>query len=152
MPYTSNNPDIEGGPKRNVVLLVYDKMTESVKAQILRDLLLLSGSFLVSYRDKQGLVDDSILNQIGVIKAEDTAPDDLIIVYKTGAKWPVYDKMITTVERDLCPNDNGQRLDDEPRIGYYLKPQGRNGANLTERYLNRAYPKGKGFVMPWLLN
>ena len=94
-------------PKRNVVLIVYDRMNDSVKAQIVRDFLILAGSFAVSFEDEQGLMDAGILDAIGVTKAIPKSPISLIIVYKVGSEWPEYDRTTTHVERDLSPMGTG---------------------------------------------
>lgn len=139
-------------PKRNVVALVYDRMTSAVKVQVVRDFLLLSGSFPVSYSDEVGLMDKKLMEELNVTEAVPGSPIDLYIVYKTEKAWLETPSGITRVERDLCPADGSQRISGEPGVGYFLKPQGRTGANMTLRYLSRSYPRGKGFVQPWLLN
>lgn len=153
MPFVS--PDVSPGtndPKRNVVAIVYARMTESVKAQVVRDFLLLSGEFAVSYSDKEGLMDKRLMDALNVTEAVPGSPIDLYIVYKVDDVWPTTPPDVVRVERDLCPDDASPKLSGESGVGYYIKPQGRTGANLTLRYLSRAYPRGRGFVQPWLLN
>ena len=139
-------------PKREVVCIVYETMNESVKVQVLRDFLRLSCEFAVSIADPKGLMDKALLDEIGITQALPGSPVALYVVYKTGEKWPQTPNEIPRVERDLCPPDGSPTLSGEPRVGYFLKPQGRSGANLTMRYLNRSYPRGRGFVQPWLQN
>lgn len=134
----------------NSVGIVYDKMNDNVEAQVTRDFLLLSGEFTdLAYFDPKGEVSAEIMYELGIPKTE--VPPILYVVYKTGDEWPSTDPSIQRVERDLKPEVNGPRLDTEPRIGYFIKPQGRSGANLTERYLNRSYPRGRGVVDPMML-
>jgi hypothetical protein len=148
-------PEVDPGtnePKREVVGIVYDRMTESVKAQVLRDFLRLTGEFQVSYSDQKGLMETSIFDILNVTKASEGSPIALFIVYKTGEEWPESPLEVPRIERDLCPPDGSPSLSGEPRVGYFIKPQGRTGANLTLRYLNRAYPRGRGLLQPWLQN
>lgn len=134
----------------NSVGIVYDKMNDNVEAQVTRDFLLLSGEFTgLAYFDPKGEVSAEIMYELGIPKTE--VPPILYVVYKTGDEWPSTDPSIQRVERDLKPEVNGPRLNPEPRIGYFLKPQGRSGANLTERYLNRSYPRGRGVIDPLML-
>lgn len=124
----------------NSVGIVYTEMNDSVKAQLVRDFLILSGEFTdIAYFDQSGSVDKSIMEELGIPKTN-TLPV-LYLVYKTGESWPYTDSSVPVVQRDLKPPNVGPNLDPEPRVGYYLKPQGRDGANLTERYLNRVYPR-----------
>lgn len=134
----------------NSVGIVYDEMTDSVEAQITRDFLLLSGEFSdLAYFDQKGEVSKEIMDQLGIPKTE--IPPILYVVYKTGDEWPSTDHTIERVERDLKPDVQGPKLYGDPKVGYFLKPQGRPGANLTERYMNRSYPRGKGVVNPLML-
>jgi hypothetical protein len=80
------------------------------------------------------------------------AKPELYLVYKTGAEYPKHPTDAPTVERDLKIHDDELRLDGEARIGYYLKPQGRDGPNRTEQYLTRQYPRGRGYIDPFLSN
>jgi len=130
-----------------VVGLIYDQMTDDVKAQIVRDLLILNGRWDVAARDVTGNFDMSVLAGIGVAVETEKLPE-LYVVYKTGKEWPKSPTGIPAVNRDMCPDTTTDTLDFNEKVGYYLKPQGRDGANLTEMYLNRAYPKGNGVVDP----
>lgn len=131
--------------------IVYDQMTTDVQAQIVRDFLILSCEFDdLGYLDPSGQVDTSIMEELGVPKG--VGIPELYIVYKTGKVWPTTDRSVERVERDLSPPNANITLSGEPRIGYYLKEQGRPGANLTERYLNRSHPQGRGFVSQWMLH
>jgi hypothetical protein len=134
----------------NCVGIVYDEMNQSVEAQVTRDFLLLSGEFSdLAYFDQKGEMSASLMEELGIPKTD--ALPNLYVVYKTGEKWPYTDPGITRVERDLKPEVKGPLLDCNPQVGYFLKPQGRSGANLTERYLNRSYPRGRGVVNPLML-
>lgn len=130
----------------NVVGFAFDEFTDDVQAQVVRDLLILLGDWDLSVSDPSCVLTDELLNQLGVTRSE--APATLMLVYKVGQKWPELNTSVPTVKRDLHPDYGGQGLDCNPHIGYYLKDQGRDGANRTEQYLNRAYPKGKGLVNP----
>jgi hypothetical protein len=48
------------------------------------------------------------------------------------------------VRRDLEIKVTEGNLDPNPKVGYYLREQGRDGASLTELYLNRTAPRGNG--------
>ena len=134
----------------NSVGIVYDQMNDNVEAQVTRDFLLLSGEFKdLAYFDQKGEVSTEIMYELGIPKTD--VPPILYVVYKTTDEWPQTDPSVQRVERDLKPEVNGPRLDADPRIGYFLKPQGRSGANLTERYLNRSYPRGRGVINPLML-
>lgn len=136
----------------NIVGILYDRMTDDVKAQITRDFLLLGCEFRdIAFLDKDGAMDSALMAELEIPRVTEGKPT-LYIVYKTGKEWPDSPSDVVRVERDLCPSDVANKLDPTPRVGYYLKPQGRTGANLTERYLNRSYPKGKGFVNQWMLH
>ncbi len=134
----------------NSVGIVYDQMNDSVKTQVVRDFLMLSAEFSdLAYNDAGGSMDKSYMEQLGIPATDD--PPVLYVVYKTEDAWPQTPGNVPRVERDLRPDDVGPRLDGSPSVGYYLKPQGRSGANLTERYLNRSAPRGKGVVNPLVL-
>ncbi len=126
--------------------LIYDQMNLDVQTQIVRDLLVLAGDFKFDVFDQQQQFDTNLLKQLELKSTE--IPPSLYIVYKTGETWPKSPAGITTVQRDMCPPQEKMSLDPNPKIGYYLNPQGRDGANLTERYLNRSYPRGNGVVNP----
>lgn len=134
----------------NSVGIVYDSMTPAVKTQVVRDFIMLASEFsdLACY-DVSGKMDTSYLDQLGVPLT--TVPPVLYVVYKTGDGWPETPPGVPRVERDLKPSTISQQLSGEPSVGYFLPPQGRNGPNLTERYLNRSAPKGKGVVNPLVL-
>ena len=129
--------------------LFYDCLDEQVIAQIVRDLLVMGGEWEVGV-DLRNLPDADqntlkpFLAELGI--APSFGKPELYLVYKTGDEYPQHPIDCPVVERDLNPTGSDLRLDTEARIGYYLKPQGRDGANLTERYLNRSYPKGRGYV------
>ena len=134
----------------NSVGIVYDKMTDAVKTQVVRDFLILSGEFSdLACCDTAGLMDTSYLEQLGVPMTDN--PPVVYIVYKTESAWPQTPPNVQRVERDLKLYDDSPKFSTSPSPGYYLKPQGRDGANLTERYLNRSYPKGRGVVNPLVL-
>ena len=134
--------------------IAYDQMNESVYAQIVRDFLCLASEFPgLKYSDPAGQMNKSIMEDLGIDNAGPNDVPTLNIVYKVGTEYPEYDERIRTVRRDLCPHDTAPSLtqNDDNKVGYYLKPQGRAGANLTERYLNRSYPKGRGVTNPLVL-
>lgn len=134
----------------NSVGIIYDQMTDSVKTQIVRDFLMLSGEFSdLAYHDPAGSLDKTYMDELGIPATDD--PPVLYVVYKTEDAWPKTPPNVPRVERDLKPANAGTSLSGEPAPGYYLKPQGRSGANLTERYLNRSAPRGKGVVNPLVL-
>ena len=138
----------------HTVKLFYDTLDSQVQAQIVRDLLVMAGEWEVGV-NMQDLPDADqnilapFLEELGVPKSFGQA--ELYMVYKTGEDWPQHPSDCPTVERDLAPQASEMTLSGEPHIGYFLKPQGRDGANLTERYLNRSYPKGRGYIDPILI-
>ena len=137
----------------NIVAVVKDEMNENVKTQIARDFIVLSCEFTdIAYLDKKALVDTSLMNELGVPAADLGAKPSMYIVYKSGDVWPEVPADVVKVERDLKPADVGTTLDPSVRVGYYLKEQGRTGPSMTERYLGRAYPRGRGFVDHLMLN
>lgn len=129
--------------------LVYDKMTDQVELQVLRDLMLLQGQWKIAVSDPQGLMDVAMLAELGIEKTDQ--PPELIINYKVGPDFKPAPSQIEEVRRDLCPPDNGPHLDPNEHQGYYLKPQGRDGTNLTELYLNRSHPRGNGVTDPFVV-
>ena len=133
-----------------VVTFACDDYTAGVQAQLTRDLLVLKGSWDISIWDPKNLVPDALLQQLDVERTG-SSQVDLCILYKTRDSWPQAPSKCTLVERDLCPADKGPRLDTDPQVGYFLRPQGKGMTNRTEYYLNRAYPKGKGIVNPMLM-
>lgn len=138
----------------NSIGVVYDKMTDAVELQILRDLFILQSAYSDLYvNDPAGKMDLQLLEQISIGPTQDQPV--LIIQYKDGPEWPDVDHWFpglatkaSIVQRDLAPEPNGPTLDGGPHVGYYLRPQGRNGANLTELYLNRSHPRGTGVTDP----
>ena len=130
----------------NCVGIVYDELNSTVEVQIVRDLLVLGGQWDIAVNDLGGKVDPKLFSEMGIPQV--TSPIELCIVYKFGKDWPEHPEGVETVERDLHVSDVEVGLDPEVKIGYYLKPQGRDGANLTERYLNRSYPRGRGIIDP----
>lgn len=129
--------------------IIYDEMTEDVKAQITRDLIILNAEWDFDLVDPAGKLDISILDMLG-LKTTVELPS-IYVVYKTGDEWPPSPLGVERVERDMCPSDGSPRLDPNAHVGYHLKPQGRDGASLTERYLHRSYPRGRGIVDPFVL-
>ena len=130
----------------NTVSLISDGLNEDLSAQVIRDLLILSGQWDLRVNADQSLVSDSTLDQLGLERTD--ADPTIQIVYKIGDAWPQSNLSCPRVKRDLKPAKSADALDTSPHVGYYLRPQGRDSANLTEMYLNRAYPKGKGVVNP----
>ena len=139
----------------HTVKLFYDVLDSQVQAQVVRDLLVMGGEWEVGVSmkdvpdaDKNTLM--PFLEELGI--AESFGNPELYLVYRTGAEWPPHPTDCPVVERDLAPGESDISLDGEARIGYFLKPQGRDGANLTERYLNRSYPRGKGYIPNGLID
>lgn len=132
----------------NVVGLYYEAYNPDVQIQVLRDLMALSSQFGpdFSVNDTKGLVPKEMLEDLQ-LKA-DNSPPDLAIRYKVGDSWPKVPTGIEVVDRNLTPDVNNIRLEQDAGDPNYLKPQGRDGANLTERYLSRSYPRGKGVSDP----
>jgi hypothetical protein len=135
----------------NIVGLYYETISSNVQAQILRDLLVLSaefdGDFVVN--DTQGMVPKELLEDLHL--STTSSPPSLAVRYKTGEEWPKVPMGIEVVDRDLQPKTAPANIDTSEHVGYYLKPQGRDGASLTERYLNRSYPRGRGIVDPFIV-
>jgi hypothetical protein len=130
-----------------LVGIYYTDYSSDLAAQITRDLLALSGEFKICVLDPGKKFDVSLLNNLGISLVE-TGEPDLAVAYKLKDTWPEVPQGVTVVERNLKPDEDKIGLSQENKIGYYVKKQGRDGPNLTERYLNRAYPKGRGFVDP----
>jgi len=133
----------------STVGLVYDKLTDDVLAQIVRDLLILQGGWDFDVNDVSKEISPGWIASLGL--GETLTSPDLYVVYKVGDTWPEVPNGSQCVKRDLKVTDAGIGLDPGPKVGYYLKPQGRTGSNLTERYLNRAYPKGRGVIDPLVM-
>lgn len=131
------------GKQPNVVTIISDvAVNRSMMAQLTRDLMVLNAEFGVAVHDPKMVVPDSLLSRLGIERTEDLPV--LQLVYKSGDEWPEYDLDKPAVQRDLKPDHVDMTIDGRGQVGYYLKPQGRDGPNRTELNLNRAYPKGAG--------
>ena len=131
----------------NCVGIQYDKMTGDVEVQVLRDLMILQGTFGdIWVNDPAGEMDTEMLKRIEVSVTPD--PPVILINYKVGPDFLHVDPNMEVVERDLSPPNGAPKLDGDERVGYYLKPQGRDCTNFTELYLNRAHPRGNGVTDP----
>jgi hypothetical protein len=135
-------PDPKPKNGRYTVGLVYEDFNSQVELQILRDLWVLQQKWDLAVRDYGGRVSSELLRLSNLETTEDEA--GLNLVYKTGEEWPYADPDVQQVRRDLEVKEADIGLDPNPKIGYYLRPQGRDGANLTELYLNRTAPRGNG--------
>lgn len=127
------------------VAVVYDKMTSQIELQILRDLMALSEKWPVMLHDEKDQMSPEMLNLANIDVSSD--PPMLVIVYKDGDEWPDIPEpyaVLPVIKRDLKPEELRTALDPNPKAGYYLREQGRDGANLTEMYLNRQHPRGNG--------
>jgi len=144
------DPDVKTvlPPRSNIVGLYYEAYNPDVQIQILRDLIALSAEFGpdFSVNDRGGMVPKEMLEDLHL--RTDNSPPDLAIRYKVGDTWPKVPTGIEIVDRNLTPDVSRIVLEQDAGDPNYLKPQGREGANLTERYLNRTYPRGKGIVDP----
>ena len=130
----------------NVVSLIYDVLNSQVQGQIVRDLLALkSYDPFVNTKDIELY---GLLDALGIAKTDQ--PPSLKIIYRV-TNWPAPMPTGTLVKRDLKPSPLETKIDPNPQIGYYLTEQGRSGANLTERYLNKNAPRGRGIVDPMIL-
>lgn len=127
----------------NVVkILTTDTDDNNFKAQVIRDIVLLQAEWpLALSADSQISPDLAFALKLDIVSKS----PELCLVYSTDGRWPKVDDCKRVVRRDLfvTPSEGGI-LDAGPHVGYYLKPQGRFGPNLTQQYLNRAYPKGRG--------
>lgn len=123
--------------------IVYDEFTDQVQLQILRDLMLLARSWEFCIYDPDRKINPAVLDAAGLVLTE--AAPKLFLVYKTGPTWPSVPEGVSTVRRDLMPHPADLKIDPNPHVGYFLKEQGRDSANLTERYLGRSAPRGIGF-------
>jgi hypothetical protein len=130
----------------NVVSLVYDELDSQVQGQIIRDLLALSKQRPLVNTDDPELL--PILNALHVQTT--TTKPSLVVLYRV-KKWLAAPRGVTLIKRDLKPRRLDFKIDGNPHVGYYLREQGRPGANLTERYLTRTAPAGKGIVDPLLI-
>jgi hypothetical protein len=131
------------------VAVVYDCMNSQVELQILRDFSILAHDYPVALVDPKRQVNTALMDEAGINITLD--PPVLCIVYRTGEEWPEPLPGIPRVARDLKPTTLKSPIDPNPKVGYYLRPQGRDGANLTEVYLNRAHPRGNGVTDALLL-
>ena len=138
-------------PTSNVVGLYYDTYGPNVQVQILRDLLALEVEFDGDFDvyDDKGMVPPQLLEDLHLTKSG--SPPTLAIRYRVGDEWPKVPQGIEIVDRDLHQENAPANLDTSQHVGYYLRPQGRDGASLTERYLSRAYPRGSGVTDTMLL-
>ena len=134
----------------NVIRILSDSdIRDSILAQVTRDLMVLSLEFYISINDPDSLVPKTLLTELG-IDVVDQEPD-LWLVYKLGDVWPEppqTEDSAKQVKRDLKPTSIDLKLDGNGQVGYYLKPQGRDGPNRTEMFLNRAHPMGRGNMNP----
>jgi len=122
--------------------IVYEKMDSSIELQVLRDLTTLAAKWPIAVNDKGGDLNLELLRLSGIELTRDDPV--LYIAYKTGDEWPYTPTDVQSVRRDLQIPEATLRLDPNAQVGYYLRPQGRDGANLTELYLNRTAPRGNG--------
>lgn len=122
--------------------LVYDDMSSSVELQILRDLTTIAQQWPIEVTDNGGRLDLGLLRHAGLTITRE--PAVLNLVYKTGDEWPYVDPEVQAVYRDLQVKKTAPNIGKSSEVGYYLRPQGRDGANLTELYLNRTAPRGNG--------
>ncbi len=126
----------------NPIGILYDEFTDQVQLQILRDLILLARSWELCIYDPGHEIDPALIDASG-LTLTDAAPK-LFLIYKTGQTWPSAPDGVVTVKRDLMPHPADLKIDPNPHVGYFLAQQGRDGANLTERYLGRSAPRGMG--------
>lgn len=124
--------------------LVYDVMDSTIELQILRDLMTLKAEFPIAVNDMGRRISPGLLEEAEIDETSD--PPVLNLVYKVGPEWPYFDPDLQAVKRDLQVKECAPRLDPTPKPGYYLREQGRPGANLTELYLNRSAPRGNGLA------
>lgn len=122
--------------------LVYDRMDSRVELQVLRDVITLSQKWNIAVNDAGGNVNLELLRLSGVELTDDEPV--LYLVYKTGEEWPYSEPGVQVVRRDLQIKKADTHMNPNPEVGYFLRPQGRDGANLTELYLNRTAPRGNG--------
>ena len=128
----------------NVVGILFDEMNSQVQCQITRDLMTLHGEFDVEVNTN----DHAVQQWLGSLQIPPTtAQPDLYLVYRV-KDWPAVPAGAEIVKRDLKPRSADISIDPNPKIGYFLKDQGRPGANRTEQYLNRQAPRGKGITDP----
>lgn len=126
----------------NIIKIATDDVTNpDFKAQVIRDLLLLMPEWDLAVSSSSNLPVD-ILYALK-LEMKDTKAD-LSLVYKTkiDGEYPAGEGTVIKRDLTLTPEKGNLSLAEHP--GYYLKPQGRFGPSLTQQYLNRAYPKGRG--------
>jgi hypothetical protein len=128
------------------VTFVANEYTPEVEAQLVRDLMLLSGRWDVALIDEKHEFSDEILNLLELHRA--AGKPDFCLLYKTTDEWPEAPDGCPVFERDLCPTEEDKRIHLDPKVGFYLRPQGKGVTNRTEFYLNRARPRGQGVVNP----
>lgn len=129
------------------IALVYDELNSQVQGQIVQDLIALQNyNPIVSTKDIELF---SLLEALNVPHSDNVA--DLTVVYCVRA-WPTPMPKGNVVKRDLRVKEYKGRIDTKPQNGYPLKEQGRPRSNLTQQYLNRNAPRGKGIANPFLVN
>jgi hypothetical protein len=129
------------------VSFLYDEITSQVQSQITRDLMALQDNWDIQVNE-EGTDLDSLFDALGIPKVEN-APE-LVILYRV-KDWLPTPPGVTVFKRDLKPSILDTKVDPNPKIGYFLNPQGRDIAPITERYLNRVAPKARGVVDPQVL-
>ena len=132
----------------NVIGILFDELGSQIQCQIVRDLMILKGKWEDIELNSQDLTTISIAQSLDIPIT--SQPPIMYIVYRV-KDWPRVPAGVKRVNRDLKVTEADIGLDPNPKIGYYLPQQGRDGANLTERYLNRNAPRGKGLVDPMLM-
>lgn len=133
----------------NLVGLLYDENTNAIQSQVARDIMALA----IDHPNMEVLSSDFdwLVEGLGV-KVVAAGTPSLYIRYKTGKDWPPKPDTGIVVDRDLVPEKSETLLhQDDQAVGYFLKPQGRDGRNLTNLYLNRIGPKTRGIVDPLLV-
>ena len=128
-----------------IVGIAYTEMNENVRAQIVRDFLALGEPGF--YRDMGESAPDSILRMLGWRKTE--ADPEFYVSYSTGENALEIQTDRPVVSRDLSLKPSQSSVLYESSNPYYLRPQSRNGPNMTEQLLNRTPPRGFGTV-PYL--
>jgi hypothetical protein len=130
----------------SVVGFLFTEFNDNVRSQLVRDLMILKGTWDFAVSDPEAMLTDDFLSKLDLVRTQEKPT--LLLVYKTTKDWPKFPYSIPTVKRDLEPSSAEIMLDPNPHVGYYLKDQGRDGANRTEQYLNRMHPSGKGIINP----
>lgn len=132
---------------RVTVSLMYDEFTSQVQSQITRDLMALQDNWEVQVNE-EGTELNSLFDALGIPKVEN-APE-LVILYRV-KEWLPEIPGVTVFKRDLKPSLSETQIDPNPKVGYFLNPQGRDIASITERYLNRIAPQARGIVDPTII-